>query len=139
MILIDTSGLMALHEVSNPYREQALSLIAIPQIRVLSPFVLAELDYLITKSAGAHRALTLLRDIERGVYSLETFNHSDISRARAVIDQYADLDLGLADASLVVLAERHNCHDVLTMDQRHFRSITTANGSPFRLVLLDDL
>lgn len=139
MILVDTSGLLALHEESNPYRERALNILAVPQVRILSPFILAELHYLISKYAGAQAALTFLKDIERGVYALETFNRGDIARARAIIEQYADFGPGLADASVVVLAERHNCHDLLTMDQRHFRAMTTSDGIPFRLLLLDDL
>jgi len=138
VILVDTSGLLALHETRNPYRERALRLIAVPQPRLLSPFILAELDYLITRDAGAQRARTLLADIERGVYSLEQFGNEDIARARAVMERYADLEIGLADASIVVLAERHDCIDVLTTDQRHFRTVTTSRGQPFRLLLLDE-
>ncbi len=139
MILVDTNGLMAVHEANNPYRQRALSLISIPQPRLLSPFVLAELDYLITRDAGARHARILLTDIERGVYTLEQFSSEDIARARAIMERYADLEIGLADASIVVLADRHGCTDVLTTDQRHFRTVTTSQGEPFRLLLLDDL
>jgi hypothetical protein len=45
----------------------------------------------------------------------------DVGLARAVIEQHADLRVGLADASIVVLAQRHALVDVLTLDQRHFR------------------
>ena len=139
MILVDTTGLMAIHEANSPYRERALRLIAIPQTRLMSPFVLAELVDLTTRDAGAHRARTLLTDIERGVYTLEQFGSEDIGRARVVMERYADLDIGLADASIVVLADRYGCVDVLTADQRHFRTVTTSGGEPFRLLLLDDL
>jgi len=57
---------------------------------------------------------------------------------RAVIERYAGLQLGLADASIVVLAERYGCHDVLTLDQRHFRAISDSRDRPFRLFPLDD-
>lgn len=137
MILIDTSGLLALHEANNAYRERAIRLISIPQTRLLSPFVLAELDYLITRDAGARHARTLLSDIERGVYALEQFGRDDIAAARAIMERYAGFDIGLADASIVVLAERHNCLGILTTDQRHFRTVTTSRGEPFQLPLLD--
>jgi predicted nucleic acid-binding protein len=138
VILVDTSGLLALHEIRSPYRDRALSVIAAARIRLLSPFVLAELDYLITRDAGAHHARILLSDIERGVYTLEQFTRDDISRARAIMEQYGALNIGLADASIVVLAERHGCTDVLTSDQRHFRTVVPSSGNPFRLLLLDD-
>lgn len=137
MILVDTSGVLAMHELTNPYRERALQVLTQPQVRILSPFILAELDYLITKYAGARAAMTFLRDVEQGVYALETFSASDIARARAVMKRYPGLGLGLADASIIVLAERHDCYDVLTLDQRHFRSIVGNHGTPFRLFPLD--
>jgi predicted nucleic acid-binding protein len=99
--------------------------------------VLAELDYLITSNAGQGEALKLLRDVERGAYQLEPFGSADVAAARAVIERYADLGLGIADASVVVLAERHGCRDLLTLDQRHFRAVAGPGGQPFRLLPFD--
>ena len=45
--------------------------------------------------------------------------------------------LGLADASIAVLAERYACSDVLTLDQRHFRVVQGPDGRPFRLLPAD--
>ena len=73
----------------------------------------------------------------RGVYQLEPFGGADVAAAMAVIERYADLGLGLADASIAVLAERYGCRDVLTLDQRHFRTIRGPRGEPFRLLPLD--
>ena len=108
------SGLLALNATHNTYRERTLSLIAIPQPRLMSQFVLADLDYLITRDAGAHHARMLLADIERGVYSLKHFGGEDIARAREIMERHADLEIGLAGASIVVLAERYGCVGVLT-------------------------
>jgi predicted nucleic acid-binding protein len=47
---------------------------------------------------------------------------------------YSDLQVGLADASIVVLAERHGSADVLTFDRRHFRAMRGPGGRPFRLL-----
>ena len=54
-----------------------------------------------------------------------------------MLDGYADLGIGLADASIVVLAGRHRTLDVLTLDERHFRSITGPRDRPFRLLPAD--
>jgi predicted nucleic acid-binding protein len=54
-----------------------------------------------------------------------------------VIEQYRDLAPGLADASIVVLAERHGIADVLTLDQRTFRTLRTSGGGAFRLLPFD--
>jgi predicted nucleic acid-binding protein len=44
-----------------------------------------------------------------------------------------DIEPGLADASIVVLAARHGIRDVLTLDRRHFDVMRRANGRPFRI------
>jgi predicted nucleic acid-binding protein len=61
-----------------------------------------------------------------------------VDEARAVIDRYADLRIGLADASIVVLASRYQCQDVLTLDQRHFRAVLGPDSQPFRLLPVDE-
>ena len=61
----------------------------------------------------------------------------DMEMARGFIHQYADLQLGLADASIMVLAQRYSCLDVLTVDQRHFRAALGPAGRPFRLLPSD--
>lgn len=137
MILVDTSGALAAIDPRQAHHAAAARALRQPRRRVLSPFVLAELDYLISSKAGPREALKLLRDVARGAYELAAFGAADIAAATAVLERYADLDLGLADASLVVLAERHGCRDVLTLDERHFRALLGPRGQPFRLLPRD--
>jgi hypothetical protein len=54
-----------------------------------------------------------------------------------VIERYGDQDIGLADASNVVLAERHGTSSILTLDERHFRALQGSNGEPFHLLPAD--
>ncbi|MCC6473737.1 MAG: PIN domain-containing protein [Burkholderiales bacterium] len=82
-------------------------------------------------AAAAHRALLA------AAYRLEPFGAADVARANEVLDQYADLDLGLADASIVVLARRHGLADVLTLDERHFRPLRVAPRRRFRILPFD--
>ena len=51
--------------------------------------------------------------------------------------RYADLAIGLADASIVVLAGRYGLRDVLTLDERHFRTLRLPDGRRFRLLPAD--
>ena len=105
--------------------------------KLLSPFILAELDYMLSTRRGLEAQTELLTEVERGAYSLEPFGPQDVRRARQVMEQYADLNVGLADASVVVLAERHDTLDVLTLDQLHFRVLEGPGGQPFRLLPAD--
>ncbi|MBA2364022.1 MAG: PIN domain-containing protein [Chloroflexia bacterium] len=134
MILLDTSGLLAGYDSGAPHHTDVVRVLAAPQRRILSPFVLAELDYLISKSAGQQAAMIMLDDVSRGAYDLVPFGAVDVGAARVIIERYADLNLSLADASIIVLAERYGCQDVLTLDQRHFRVVPGPNGQPFRLL-----
>lgn len=55
-----------------------------------------------------------------------------------VAERDADTRLGLADASLVALAERLATIDIATLDERHFRAVRPlANGKAFRLLPAD--
>jgi uncharacterized protein len=138
VILLDTSGLLAALDASQSHHAQAAaSLAAARPPLLLSPFVLAELDYLIASRVGPAARGSLLEEVERGAYLLETMAGADVARAHAVVKRYADLQISLADASIVVLAERHRVRDALTLDERHFR-VLMAGGKPFRLLPADD-
>jgi hypothetical protein len=138
MILLDTSGLLAAIDASQ--RTHGAAAVALTQAsppRLLSPFVLAELDCLLATRVGSHAARALLGEIARGAYRLEPFGAADVAAAAQIIERHADLDVGLADASVVVLAARHDCRDVLTLDERHFRVLPAPGGQPFRLLPAD--
>jgi uncharacterized protein len=138
MIILDTSGLLSAIDASQTHhRAAAAALKQAEAPRLLSPFVLAELDYLLATRVSRDAEHALLRQVADGVYQIESFDADDIARAKEVLDQYADLDLGLADASLIVLSERHKVLDLLTLDERHFRAVRGPGGKPFRLLPAD--
>jgi uncharacterized protein len=134
VILVDTSGVLAAIDPRQSKHAAAARVLSTSHPRLLSPFVLAELDYLVATHGGQSEELKLLSDVSRGAYQLEPFTSNDVAAAQAVIERYVDLRLGLADASIVVLAERHGCRDVLTLDQRHFRVVLGPREQPFRLL-----
>jgi predicted nucleic acid-binding protein len=137
MILLDTSGLFAaLDSAQRAHAAAAASLAAATPPLLLSPFVLAELDYLLAARVGQTARTSLLREVERGAYQLQQFSSSDVRAALAVIQRHADLGVSLADASIAVLAGHHKIQDVLTLDERHLR-ILSVNGKPLRLLPAD--
>lgn len=139
MILLDTSGLLA--AIDGAQRDHAACAAAVIGARapfLLSPFVLAELDYLLGTRVGAAAQRALLDEVARGAYRLEPFGAEDVAEAARVVARYPGVHIGIADASIVVLAGRHGARDVLTLDRRHFRALRRPNGRPFRL-LPDDL
>ena len=138
MILIDTSGLLAAIDASERlHGTAAAALRQAESPRSLSPFVLAELDYLLTTRVSQETARRLLAEVEVGAYRLETFDSADLAMAGRIMDRYRDLNLGLADASILVLADRYGTRDVLTLDERHFRAVRDSDGRPFRILPAD--
>ena len=138
MILVDTSGLLsALDESQHHHRDCAAALNEAKPPLLLSPFVLAELDYLLMRHVGAHAQAALLDEVAGGAYQLEPFDAAAITRAKEIVDRYADLAIGLADASLVVLAERHGVNTVLSLDQRHFRAMRIERRKRFKVLPFD--
>ncbi len=137
MILLDTSGLLAALDAAQQRHAEAAACLgdAKPPL-LLSPFVLAELDYLLVRRVGEDARVSLLREIERGAYRLAQFGAADVGAARSIIERHADLGVSLADASIAVLAVRLDAVDVLTLDERHFRVLSAA-GRPFRLLPAD--
>lgn len=137
-MVVDTSGLLAAIDSAQRRHDGARrALEEAERPYLISPFVLAELDYLLATRVGRTEQLALLEEVERGVYRLEPFSASDIARARSVLERYADLDLGLADAANVVLAYRHSTHDILTLVERHFRTVLGPEGKSFRILPAD--
>jgi len=138
MILLDTSGLLAaLFVEQRRHTECARALAVAEPPLVMSPFVLAELDYLVAKLAGEAVERELLAEVARGAYQLAEVDGRDVEEARVVIERHAGLGIGLADAATVVLSRRLGCIDLLTLDERHFRVLRGFKDRPFRLLPAD--
>jgi predicted nucleic acid-binding protein len=138
VIILDTSGLLAAIDGSQRHhRAAAAALRRSTGPLLLSPFVLAELDYVLSTRVSSSAAQALLGQVADGAYRLESMDAVDVALAGEVIARHEDLELGLTDASLVVLAARHDVRDILTLDERHFRAVVDARGRPFRLLPAD--
>jgi uncharacterized protein len=138
VIILDTSGLLAAIDSSQRFHDAAREALggAVGPL-VLSPFVLAELDYLLATRVGREAELALLQEVARETYRLEPFSVGNVAEARRIMVQYADRRISLADASNVVLANRHGALNVLTLDERHFRAMRGPGGHPFRILPAD--
>lgn len=138
MILVDTSGLLTALNERQPAGAAARQILDVAESPpILSPFVLAELDHFISRRVGLDAELGFLADVAAGAYRLATFTRPEVEHAADVIERYRDLDIGLADASIVVLAGQYRTNRVLTFDERHFRALRTPGGEPFVVLPAD--
>jgi uncharacterized protein len=140
LILLDTSGLIAALDESERLHVAARDALleqTSGALALLSPFVLAETDYLLTRNLGSTFSLSLAAQVADGAYELAKIDRHDVGEAVRVLRRYADLEVGLTDASIVVLADRYGTDRVLTLDERHFRALRTLDGRPFTLLPAD--
>ena len=129
MIICDTSGILAAYDrASKQQPAAAAALAADPGPWLLPPLVLAEFDYLLLERFGLAVEQAVLPELARGRFSVGVFGDSDLEEAIAVTAHYRDLKIGLADASIAVLAARHRTARLLTLDERHFRAMTPLDG-----------
>ena len=89
--------------------------------------VIVEVDQLARARVGAHAARLFLAALEAGEHEVAYLSPGILRRAVETDRRYGDLDLGLADASVMALAERHRL-PILTFDFAHFRATRPPNG-----------
>lgn len=135
MIVLDTSGLLSGIDATQHRHDEARRVLESDEGPfLLSPFVLAEIGYLLATRVGIEAELLLLEQVAEGAYRLEGFSSDDVRQAAELIDGYRDLEIDLTDASIVVLAARAKTTRILTLDERHFRTIRPLHGRAFRLL-----
>jgi predicted nucleic acid-binding protein len=139
-IIVDTSGYVIGSSPRHPLRRAVRDILAeSEQPPVVSPLVLAEIDYLVLDRTGTAGERAVLADLTSGAYEIPRIDLDDLIEAYPVIEKYHDLAIGLTDAVNVVLADRFDTDQILTTDQRHFRAITPLSRrfAAFRLLPLD--
>lgn len=104
---------------------------------IVSATVTAEVDYLIRRRGGPPAARRFLYDLAQGALTVESMTRAEHAIALALDTQYAGLNLGIADLSVIVLAHRFGTRRLLTFDDRHFRAVRTLSGEPFTLLPAD--
>jgi predicted nucleic acid-binding protein len=135
VIVADTSGLVALFNRAEPtHAAVAAAVRAAGAPLVVSPFVVAEVDHLVATRVGAGAAVAVLRELAGGAYVLPALDDGELRVAADVMERYGDQAIGVADASIVVLADRYATRRVLTLDRRHFEVVRAADGAPFELL-----
>ncbi len=132
-MIVDTSALLAFFDTDEPDHEAVSAVLdEATEPLVLSPYVVAELDYLVASRLGTSAEVAVLRELTGGAWDLAAIDVEELARARAVIERYADQDIGVADASNVILAERYRTRTIATLDHRHFDVMRPISGGRFR-------
>jgi len=134
-VIVDTSALLAFFDRDEPDHMAVSSVLGdANEPLVLSPYVVAELDYLVASRLGGPAELAVLHELASGAWDLPAFGIEDLAAARAVVERYADQAIGVADASNVVLAARYRTRTIATLDRRHFEVVRPTGGGRFTIL-----
>ncbi len=133
MILADTSGLLSLFNVREPTHAAVIEAVAQePGPFVVSPYVVAELGYLVASRLGSTAEQRVMAELASPAYVLATVDRDDLRACTELISRYAGI--GVTDASMLVLADRLGIDRVLTLDRRHFEAARTPSGRALTIV-----
>jgi uncharacterized protein len=134
-VIVDTSGLLAYFDRSEPDHVAVAEVLErSTEPLVVSPYVVAETDYLVATRHGTNAELAALAELAGGAWELPAFGATDLVAARELIERYADQSIGVADASLVVLAARYRTNTIVTLDRRHFGVVRPLGGGRFTVL-----
>lgn len=137
-LLVDAAPLVALADPDEPQRATILELLGSePGPLVIPAPTTAEIDYLLGQRSGRAARRAFLADLAAGRFTVAGVDPEDYTTILELETRYEDLDLGLADCALVVLADRYQTDRILTFDERHFRTVTQLGGQPFILLPAD--
>lgn len=134
-VVLDTSIVVALMVADEPDHGDVVSWLRdLDDDLVTTPLALAEMDHVVERRGGPLAVTMLWRDLDRGAYEVRWW--ADALRETLKIAR-VEAGIGLVDASLVALAERLRTTRVATLDHRHFRTVTLADGRPFTVLPAD--
>ena len=134
-MVVDTSALLAFFDTDEPDHAAVTAIVdAATDALVVSPYVVAELDYLVASRLRVSVEVAVLRELAGGAWDLAAFGTEDLAQAHAVVERYADQSIGLADASIVILAARYQTRTVITLDRRHFGVVRPIGGGSFEIL-----
>lgn len=134
-LVLDTSVLLAALDSADPDHRRCAGLIAdAREVLVVPALVLSELDYWCHERLNAEVWLAFLEDVLGGAYSVELPTNADLERCHVLQSTYADLRLGVVDASVMAVVERLGEPKLATLDHRHFATVRPRHADALELL-----
>lgn len=135
MLIVDAGPLYAAAATQDNDHRRCVELLTQAEGPLLVPeLVVTEVSYLLNDRIGPHAELAFARSLAAGELVAEPVLDSEWQRIAELLEQYEDLPLGMADASLVALAERHNAERIASLDHRHLGVVRPKHIASFTLL-----
>lgn len=133
-VVADTGPLLSAAHRNDSAHDLARGLVtALGRDLLVLTTVVVEVDHLLRARLGPEVARRFLGALTSGQHTAVFMSPGLLRRAAEIDARFADLDLGLVDASVMAFAERHEL-PILTFDFEDFRATTPEHGY-WRLVV----
>jgi uncharacterized protein len=141
MIIVDTGFWVALFNHKDQYHQSAQDTLAqYPHEPLITTWcVLTETCHLLLQRSsntyqGVQKQIKLINLFKAYPQQFQLFNleETHLDRTKLLIEQYKNLPMDLADASLVILAEELGEGRILSVDYRDFNTYRWKNTKPFQ-------
>jgi predicted nucleic acid-binding protein len=134
-VVIDSGPLVAFGDANDPYFDRIDELLQTVDGPLIVPApVTAEVDYLLGVRLGRGPRRNFIADLAAGRFTVACLEREDYVMVGDLDARYADLELGLADCSVVVIANRYKTNRIVSFDERHFRTVTPLQGGAFTIL-----
>ena len=135
MLIVDAGPLYAAAARGDRHHDACVELLAnSPRPLIVPVLVVTEVAYLLGDRLGPRAEVAFATSIERGELVIGQVAAADWARITSLLDEYADLQLGVVDASVMALAERLDLRTVATLDRRHFSAVRPRHVESLHLV-----
>lgn len=134
-VLVDTGVLLGAIDADDADHVACATVLDRYSGRLLVPTtVLAETAWQLETNIGVEAEAALIDAVIAGEIPIVDMQPADYVRSVELLRQYADMRLGLVDASVVALAERLGVTTIATLDRRDFAVVRPAHCDGFVLV-----
>jgi uncharacterized protein len=121
MLIVDAGPLVAAAATRDRNHERCVALLSHASGPLVVPsLVVTEVAYFLADRLGPTAEHAFARSIRDGELQVEPAELEDWARIDELLSQYADIQLGIVDASVVAVCERLGATTLATLDHRHF-------------------
>jgi len=138
-ILVDTGFWLAINNANDAYYKKAMTWLVDNHDAnyrfVTTWIVMCESFFLIKNLVSYQKAVELFESYSRSEFDIFDLRKEQSSKVITIMKKYEDLDINLADISMLLLAEHLNTGDILTVDKNDFNALRWNRNKHFKQLL----
>lgn len=137
--MVDTRFWLAINNPNDTFHKKSITWLVDNQDTnyrfVTTWIVMCEAFFLIKRLVSYQKAVELFESYSRSEFDIFDLRKERASRVIEIMKKYEDLDIDLADISIVILAEHLNTGEVLTVDSNDFDTLRWHRNKRFKQLI----